>query len=86
MSYPITESNNMTISHEGDNVLIDGEVAVIITSDTVYDEWRGEWRTRHFPEIDGDRIGRDSGYRTREAAAAKIKARVSYLRRQAVSA
>ena len=80
---PIDKSN-MTI--EGENVLIDGEVAGIITSDTVYDEWRGEWRDRYFPEIDGNRIGLDRGYRTPEAAVAKIRARHNYLNREGVKA
>lgn len=63
-------------------VLLDGKAAGSLRYENAYDEFRGEWRERYYPEIAGERLGLDRGYRTREAAAAKIRARHNYLRRE----
>jgi len=75
----------MTITHEGENVLIDGEPVGTVKAETILDERfdRGE-AERYFPFIDGDPVGLHTrGYSTRDAAARKIAARHAYLRRSA---
>jgi len=65
------------------SVLLDGKPIGTVASEEIYDEYRRMRSVRYFPSIKGDRIGRHAGYRTPEAAAKKIKARTTYLRRAA---
>lgn len=69
------------LTYEDETVLLDGEPIGVIVSDVVYDYYRRDHRERFFPMIGSDRIGLDRGYRTRDAAAAKLAARHQYLTR-----